>query len=494
MAINIGTRLEPFWDEYLLDTEKTTAALRVGHPVRKNTALTCGEAWEGDGCDYYNLIKDGDLYRLYYLAWEMLDASKKKHTTGGVKVCYAESRDGVTWEKPNLGMVSFDGSTDNNILYTSETLFGGKSSIDNFFVFIDENPAPSVKGRCKAAARENLIADDGKRTPSLALFASDDGLHFTKVTNILSGDAYDSLNTVHYNPTLGKYLCYVRGFHAPEKVPEGAVPGEDVRVRDIRVMESEDFLVWSESKVLDFGSAEDVPLYTNAVSVYSRAPQILTGFPSRYIERRVWTPTFDRLGGAEKRRERSAIDKRYGLAVTDCVFMCSRDGRHFRRFDEAFGRNEPENGRNWVYGDFYPCVGMVETPSDIPGADPELSLYISENHWMGLPTELVRYTVRLDGFASLHADFAPVVAVTKPLVFEGNTMLLNFATSARGYIFVTVKEASSGKSLRSFEIFGNKTGRVIDFEGDLAAFSGKEVILTFEMCDADIYSMRFKKQ
>lgn len=31
--------------------------------------------------------------------------------------CYAESKDGVHWVKPNLGLVEFDGSTENNILY-----------------------------------------------------------------------------------------------------------------------------------------------------------------------------------------------------------------------------------------------------------------------------------------------------------------------------------------------------------------------------------------
>lgn len=31
------------------------------------------------------------------------------------KSCYAESRDGIHWERPNLGLVEYDSSTDNNI-------------------------------------------------------------------------------------------------------------------------------------------------------------------------------------------------------------------------------------------------------------------------------------------------------------------------------------------------------------------------------------------
>ncbi len=31
-------------------------------------------------------------------------------------LCYAESIDGINWNKPNLNLVNFEGSTDNNIL------------------------------------------------------------------------------------------------------------------------------------------------------------------------------------------------------------------------------------------------------------------------------------------------------------------------------------------------------------------------------------------
>ena len=36
------------------------------------------------------------------------------------RVCLAESRDGITWTKPRLGLYNFSGSTDNNILIGAE--------------------------------------------------------------------------------------------------------------------------------------------------------------------------------------------------------------------------------------------------------------------------------------------------------------------------------------------------------------------------------------
>ena len=32
-------------------------------------------------------------------------------------ICYATSRDGIKWEKPNLRLVEFNGSRDNNLIW-----------------------------------------------------------------------------------------------------------------------------------------------------------------------------------------------------------------------------------------------------------------------------------------------------------------------------------------------------------------------------------------
>lgn len=82
--------------------------------------------------------------------------------------------------------------------------------------------------------------------------------------------------------------------------------------------------------------------------------------------------------------------------------MTSRDGRTFNRWDEAFLRPGPERRDNWVYGDCYPNLGLLETPAADPTAPPELSFYVGENHWKG-PIRLRHHTLRIDGFASLQA-------------------------------------------------------------------------------------------
>jgi len=64
--------------------------------------------------------------------------------------CYAESRDGRTWSKPSLGIVKFQGSKDNNIIWDG---FG----THNFMVFLDTNPATPAEQRYKALATEVVL-------------------------------------------------------------------------------------------------------------------------------------------------------------------------------------------------------------------------------------------------------------------------------------------------------------------------------------------------
>ena len=183
---------------------------------------------------------------------------------------------------------------------------------------------------------------------------------------------------------------------------------------------------------------------------------------------------------------------RYGLTLTDCIFIFSRDGQRFHRTDEAFMRPGPESPDNWVYGDCYPARTLVRTPSPF-GGDDELSIFAYDRHWTGLASRLHRYRLRQDGFVSRRATYAGQTVVTKPLVFAGGELLVNFSTSARGRMFVTIRD-EAGKSIRSVELFGDKVDRPVDFAegGKVADFAGRPVTLTFDMSDADLYSFRFR--
>lgn len=490
--INISGRRECFFDDYLIDTEKTTASFLLHSPTRKELVMEFNMPWEGDGSTSQCMFRDGDIYRLYYIGRDMSNENPNGSKT--YYFCYAESRDGLNWIRPSLNMFEFDGSTDNNIINSRQDSGHGP-----LFVFKDTNPNCSENARYKALVCYS-IPYQGE---SLYALPSADGIHFDYENKILieKGGHYDSLHACFWDERVGKYRCYFRGQHLPPDYDGPAISTHDrrsygVRVRDIRYKESEDFLKWGDSCPITFDDGDlCLPMYENKIVSYFRAPHMQIGFPTRYIERKVWTENYDELTDCDHRKKRYETDKRFGLAITDCTFIASHNGRHFKRYAEAFIRPGRENGRNWLYGGpSYPSYGIFETPCEDKNEGTEISMYAPDEEWHGIPTKLYRYTIRLDGFASLHADGKQEeLIVSKPFVFEGDNLFANISTSARGYMYFTL-ESTDGLSISSCETFGDAPDRKIRFtNGAVADFSGKEVVLKIRIFDADIYSIHFSK-
>jgi hypothetical protein len=472
--IEIGSRRELFVDELLID-KLAGVELLLHRPVRREVVLVHDRPWEGDGCGYHTVFRDGDLFRMYYLAGPLLSADATQLLISERYVAYAESKDGVHWERPELGLFEHKGSKQNNIVWTHP-------GVDNFTPFKDGNPDCPPGERYKAVG-----LDKG----GLWAFQSADGLRWSRLGEapIITTGHFDSQNNAWWDPLRKHYWCFLRSFH------DG--------VRDIRVSTSTDFRNWSPPTMLKYGDAADDPLYTNGIVACERAPHLLLGFPTRYIER-AEGPSLAALPDWEHRQKRMKLEKRYGTAITDGQFMTSRDGINFRRWDESFLTPGPERKHNWTYGDCYQGLGLIETPSDDPDAPPEISLYATEDNWKRA-TRLRRYTLRVDGFVSLHARqaqpagrIAPGEMLTKPLSFAGKTLTLNFATSAAGSVRVEL-QTTHGKPLPGYaladcdELFGDTLDRTVTWKGnpDVSAHAGQPIRLRFVLADADIYSMQF---
>ena len=489
-AIDIGSRLEAFWDDCVVDTNRTTAVRRVHQPEYVGEIMTFDRPWEGDGCAYHVIVPDhdekGDYYRMYYRG-NGIGLATPENTVfpkSEGRICYAESRDGTHWTRSELGLHEFNGSRKNNIMFAPKQ-FG--FSWDNVFFFKDANPDCPANERYKALAGR-LEKDDEF---GLWCFLSADGIRWRKGWRVTKDGEFDSLNVAFWDSVRKEYQCYYRSHHMLDPPDRHG----NVHARDVRYMVSKDFRDWSKSERLAYDEGVvDYALYTNSIMPYPRAPNLYVGFPTRYVMRKKeWTDTYDRLPGAENRRCRAKSDIRYGLAITDCAFMVTRDGVSFRREEDAFMEPGPENPLNWLYGDCYPYYGLMTVPGRRPGADPELAFHCSEGYWSGKAQTMIRYVLRMDGFVSRHAPNSGARLVTKPLVFKGGELTLNFRTSAYGQLFVTLREANGPRAIHSHEIFGNKIDRVVGFkDGTVADFAGRPVVLEFDMADADIYSFRFR--
>lgn len=480
--------LQPVWDKTIIDASKTTAEFTVGTPIKREIILEPTFPWETGMAHYYNVVWNGEIYQMYYITHH--DKIKKVEEDESCRgttlernnffVCYAESRDGLHWEKPNLGLFEYEGSRDNNIILRSQDRKERKGFFDNFYVFIDENPACPPEKRYKATAY--------RHTYKLSGWSSPDGIHFTEDTVFDLEGKFDSLNVCWWDKQLGKYVMYIRDFH---DIPDGDI---NAGIRDARRVESDDFVHWSEPALIRFPDTEDYPIYTSNITPYYRNPNILIGFPTRYEERKAWNDSFEQLCGKETRRKCMEVHPRMGLTVTDCVFMSSRDGINFHKCEEALFVPGPEWEANWIYGNSYPAYFMMETPAD-DGAGVELSMFVQDgyNRNPRFADRLTRYTLRRDGFACYRAKYTGGEVVTVPFVFEGDELRLNFATSAKGYVYITIRDEETGKEATTCELFGDSDNRLVHFENAAVAdFAGKRVTLRFRMRDAKLYAFEFK--
>ncbi|MDB4679999.1 MAG: hypothetical protein P8M30_03960 [Planctomycetaceae bacterium] len=478
--IDIGSRRELFVDTHLIE-RLDKAERQIHNPVPQNIAIEHNAPWEGAGSGYHSVIRDGDLYRLYYRG-SKLGVVDGKLKVGPQVYCYAESRDGVTFTKPELGLHEFKGSKQNNIILTG-------LGTHNFAPFLDQNPDCPPESRFKALGG---IASEG----GLFAFQSPDGIHWSLMREepVVTEGAFDSQNLAFWDPTAKVYRAYFRTF---TKGVTTAKVWKPAGFRAIRTATSMDFLDWDNEADLTYEDSPVEHLYTNQIAPYFRAPHLLIGFPTRYVERG-WSPSMRALPELERREARAAAHLRYGTSLTEGLLMASRDGVHFDRWNEAFLRPGPERPSTWLYGHQFIAWQAMETRSSLSGAPNELSLYASEGSWHGDGNALRRYTLRLDGFVSVSAGWKGGSLLTKPLIFAGGELQLNFSTSAAGAIHVEFQDID-GKPIEGFTredcavIFGDSVSRTVTWksEANVSALEGQPIRLLFELKDADLYSFRF---
>jgi hypothetical protein len=486
-AVDIGSRRELFIDAYLIDKIQG-ARQRLHHPVPREIAIVHDAPWEGTGSGYHSIFHDGEKYRMYYKAWHLeVEQGKLNTKRHPLYCCYAESDDGIRWRKPELGLYEFNGSKKNNIIMIPGPVGSVKVDPGHPAVFKDENPAAKPDAQYKAIFRSS----------GLLPYKSPDGFRWSPMTeqSILQGlGAFDSQNLAFWDPSIRKYRAYWRIFTSGTTTDKNWKPAG---YRAIRTAVSDDMLNWTQVKDITYTDSPVEHLYTNQIKSYLRASHLLIGFPTRYIDRK-WAESTKSLPDLEQRRLRSSSSERYGTAITEGLLMVSRDGLHFKRWNEAFLRPGIQRPGTWQYGAQYIGWHLVETPSSLPGAPNELSLYATESYWHGKGSALRRYTLRLDGFVSINAPMKGGELVTKPIRFAGDRLEMNLATSAAGSIRVEIQDAD-GNPIPGYELancqeqFGDTLNLTVKWNkgnslGDLA---GQAVRLRFEIKDADLYSFQF---
>lgn len=433
-VVDIGSRRELLVDDFLVQ-ELTGAAQRVWHrPEPREVVLHTDQPWEGNTSAYFTLFQDEHLFRMYYRGshWD-------QKSTHPEYTCYAESKDGVHWVKPELGLFEFAGSKANNIVWNG-------IGTHCFAPFKDTNPAAKPEARYKAISR-----GAPKAKPGLYVFQSPDAIHWKLIQAepVITVGKFDSQNIAFWDPNIQAYREYHRT----------AAAGK----RAIMTSTSDDFIHWSKPQLLQYGDAPNEHLYTNAIQVYARAPHLYVGFPTRYLANSQVEP----------------------------LFMSSRDGLRFQRSAEAvIPRDAPEdrdgNRSNYM------AWGILR----LPRQPDSLSVYGTEAYYTGPDSRLRRFEYRVDGFVSIGCDNQLGELKTRPLRFTGGSLRLNYKAKSGGSVRVQVEEldgrAFPGLALQDCQpLQGDETAGIALTASQLNAVRGKPCRLRFELKAANLYSFQF---
>lgn len=198
-----------------------TVSRTLHRPSKLGRALTPTEPWESRGIFAYHsalevpaAVAGGprDL-RLYY------DCGSESAAGGGKAgllrfMCLATSQDGVNWEKPRLGVATFNGSTANNIVWPLT---------DDPYVYTEPNTVVlnDAPGR---SADEAFIMVSAMSSPSQGgtyTMASADGIRFRQMYGAPSLVGSDTKSVLWFDTALGRWVGYMRlditapAVHAP---------------------------------------------------------------------------------------------------------------------------------------------------------------------------------------------------------------------------------------------------------------------------------------
>ncbi len=444
--IDIADRRELFVDRFLIE-QLTNASLKLAEPQLApavNPPRPHGH--------YATVLRSTRGFQFYYRGDKDPKITWKTHGIeayhDGEVTLYAESQDAIHWTLPRLDLFNHPSFPEGNIVLMDEAFVN-----HNFTPFIDTRPGVPDSQRYKAlggiAFQPHQSEVRERRGPGgLKAFASQDGIHWRRLRDepVIPeswGKYFDSQNYAFWSESEQQYVCYFR------RLMNG--------LRSIARTTSKDFIEWTPFVEMQ-ANLPGEHLYTSCTQPYFRAPHIYVATPTRFMDKRG--------------------------AATDILFMSTRGNHQFdRQFTQSFIR--PGLGPDgWANRANYAAIGIHQT------SPTEMSLFLTGGR---------RYTLRIDGFASLNAPLDGGEMLTKPLRFQGDELEVNFSTSAAGRIRFEIQDQHGspipGFSLDDCEpLWGDSLSKTVSWKGNpnLAPISHQPIRLRVELSDADLFSLRFR--
>ena len=440
-TVQLGSRKHLFIDDALIDT-KQNIRLTCNPPTNRRDLnfRPRKSAWRASVVDIggkvYMYIPDGY-------------GSEKGITRLRI------SEDGINFDKPELGVVEYEGSTKNDFVFYGVPFYGT--------FFEDLNPNISPKERYKLTA---WVANRG-----IYLYVSPDGIRWrrneTCMLPLVSGGGAET----YWDDQRGVYVDFIKrdsSFKTRSCRGGGrrAVMFETRKIHrtwPFNALEQPYFEGWPMPAVtceapIIFGPNKNGQVYRTRAIKYPWAPDTYLAF--------VW-----RFGEGERRQ----VD----LGV-------SRDGIHWKCYADETWYMTPGSDEEVLS-----LYGLIRRGDEIwQYAD------YGGAHGGGKKRIYARLTQRLDGFVSLDAGAKSGWATTRPLIFKGRRLLLNVA--AQRSVRVAVLDRK-GNELKGFgladcdPVIGDATSYLVSWQKntDVSGLAGKVIRLKFQMQDAKLYAFKF---
>jgi len=449
--VQVGAAKRLFLDHSLIE-KMEGVKLTMNRPrLTGEKSIIAEKPWEAGSVHPFgdSVMEDpAGTCRMYYPSWDK---------QGRLWFCMATSKDGVRWERPELGMVPFAGSTKTNIVYPDASC----PKMAYFFgtcVFRDANP------RCPPEHRYKMINGDAETW----VFGSPDGIRFKPLYGQPSFRPSDTNNILFFDERIGEYVAYLRVYSPWRKVvrcvtsdlskfgPERVVFGYDKQ--DLASLDKNRFVR------MDF--------YNSSAIRYPYAADAYVMFPSAYYH----FPD-------------PPVGKFANDGITEIHMATSPDGVRWTRVSrEPFvPLQADENG-------LYMAWGMIRRGD-------KLYLYYGvyhRTHGAGMDPRdyITRAELRLDGFVSLDAPSRGTIT-TVPLVFSGSRLQLNaVAQSVRVALLDEAGRVLSGFGWEDCDaVTGDCTAKTVTWRGksDLRQLAGKAVRLRVELAKGKLYAFQFAK-
>lgn len=467
-------------DHFLAEQSGLTRIWHQGQPRADVTIKDEGRAWERWPHMFGSTLYDpaAKRFRMYYES--AVSPSRHPPNSFSTFVCYAESLDGKSWQKPTLNLFEDLGSKANNIVIHCAEL--AKVFVDP----LETDPDARLKMFVYLNGRPPLHGGTGE-----CLLGSGDGIHWKflggfnkpEYANAAQGNFTDSYSFL-FDPLQQRYMAYIRSFDKNR-----FAESKDGRRRAVGISHSRQVNKgWSpivqvlapddkdDAKVAAFSKDDSKPdwaeHYVMPFSIYGN--HYLGMLSLLYL-----VDGADTNGGG------------------DLQLTFSHDGEKWFRHPQR----QTLIGRSNAAPELFPTYISGNGPLEIGD---ELWLYYTEANgahpiapYEKAVSQIRAAVWRKDGFASLEAAEQGQL-VTKPLTFDGNRLVLNVNCAAEGQVRAALLNAD-GTSIPGFDLAdcdaltGDTVRGAVQWKGssDVSALKGKPVRVKLQLTRSNLYGLRF---